>query len=290
MPEELRTTQRQLTGDDIIAEIVRNSEAGLFKIRHTTLVPCVYHVYLHPGDYDTVRPVIPALTAEARTALIEHMEELNRKGKPSQVAKYLGFDSGTAAEYKILDADWTIEFHPDMEEKLERGDLEIHSELASAAKPEFEGAMTRQVTRRRPDGETSSSSDATTRISSASNAEIFGTIRYKDSKGSNSYSIITNQVVIGRGGPSFWVDIQLSAPPDVSREHCRIRRDPASGRFYIKDVSQFGTSVDGKRIPSSIEDKNGQTRDANVEVPLPPNAKIILADVITLEFESAGAK
>ena len=87
-------------------------------------------------------------------------------------------------------------------------------------------------------------------------------------------------MVIGRGGKSFWVDVKLNAPPDVSREHCRIRRDDSNGRFYIRDVSQYGTVVNGTRIPS----------DNNIEVPLPERCRITLADVVDLEFEAVPAR
>ena len=87
------------------------------------------------------------------------MDELNRASKPSGIARTLGFDSGKHIEYKILDPDWTIEFHPDAEDRLGRGDIEIYSELASAERPEFgEGAMTRHVTKRLSSGATSSTS------------------------------------------------------------------------------------------------------------------------------------
>src|SRR5262249_39957402 len=95
------------------------------------------------------------------------------------------------------------------------------------------------------------------------------------------------QTVIGRGGKSFWVDLKLNAPPDVSREHCRIRRDPVSGSFFLKDVSQFGTTIDGKRVAGSLETKDGQDRDRNIEVALPPRAVIGLADSVFLNFEIA---
>ena len=126
---------------------------GARKIRYTTILPSIYHVYLHPSDYDLIRPVIPALTAEARAALIDRLDELTAGSKPSTIARTLGFDSGKPVEYKILDPDWSIEFHPDAEDKLAPAEIEIYSELASTARPDFEGAMTRHVTRRRPDGQ-----------------------------------------------------------------------------------------------------------------------------------------
>ena len=121
MPEDPSRPERQITGDDILAEILRNSEAGQFSIRKTVLLPSIYHVYLHPADYDVIRPVVPALTAEARSALIERVEELTEKSRPSAISKMLGLDSANTVTYKILDPDWTVEFHPDAEDKLARG-------------------------------------------------------------------------------------------------------------------------------------------------------------------------
>ena len=56
MADHQPTAARQITGDDIIAEILRNAEQGVFKIRYTALLPSIYHVYLHPADYDTSNP------------------------------------------------------------------------------------------------------------------------------------------------------------------------------------------------------------------------------------------
>ena len=122
MPEDPSRPVRQITGDDIIAEILRNAEQGVFKIRYTALLPSIYHVYLHPSDYDTINPVLTALAGGARAALIERIDQLNRETKPYALARTLGFDSGKHVEYKILDPDWTVEFHPDAEDHLGRGD------------------------------------------------------------------------------------------------------------------------------------------------------------------------
>jgi hypothetical protein len=282
MGEGQPTAIRQITGDDVIAEILRNAEQGVFKIRYTVLLPSIYHVYLHPSDYDAIKPVLSALTAEARAALIERVEQLNRDAKPSAIARTLGFDSGKTVEYKILDPDWTIEFHPDAEEKLGRGDIEIYSELASAERPDFgEGAMTRHVTKRLSSGERTSTSvpasEATAPARQRTDSAVFAYLRYEDADGPHEFAVNKNQVVIGRGGKSFWVDLKIPAPPDISREHCRIRRDPATGRFFLTDVSQFGTTVDGKPAPS------GQ-----VEMPLPKRAVVGLADQVFLTFEAAN--
>jgi pSer/pThr/pTyr-binding forkhead associated (FHA) protein len=93
-------------------------------------------------------------------------------------------------------------------------------------------------------------------------------------------------IKIGRGSADRWVDLKLRAKKDVSREHLQIRRDPATGQFFIKDLSTLGTTVNGKRVPGSIEQVNGQDIDRNLEAPLPNKARIGLAGVIFLEFKA----
>lgn len=292
MGESQPAAARQITGDDIIAEVLRNSGEGVFKIRYTALLPSIYHVYLHPGDYDTIKPVLTALAAETRAALIERLEELNRQGKASSIARTLGFESGKQVEYKILDPDWTIEFHPDAEDRLGRGDLEVYSELASAQRPDFgEGAMTRHVTKRLVTGESSSTRLSTSEVTSPAQprpgSPVFAYIKYESGGAKEVFPVTKNQIVIGRGGKTFWVDLKLTAPPDISREHCRIRRDPATGQFFLKDVSQFGTTIDGKRVQNSVQSKDGEDRDQNIEAPIPTRAVIGLADSVFLNFEVA---
>ena len=62
--------------------------------------------------------------------------------------------------------------------------------------------------------------------------------------------------------------------------------DPATGKFYLKDLSRLGTTIDGQKAPSSIEYAGGEKRDKNLEVELPASAEICLADVVTLQFQA----
>ena len=94
---------------------------------------------------------------------------------------------------------------------------------------------------------------------------------------------------IGRGGRDYWTDLTLHTLPDVSREHIRLRHDPESGKFFLKDLSRLGTTIDGKRIPSSIDYAGEEKKDKNLEVVLPPNARIGLADVVFLNFRAASS-
>ena len=62
---------------------------------------------------------------------------------------------------------------------------------------------------------------------------------------------------IGRGGSSAWVDVQIVGSSKVSREHLRLRVD-ANGRFFIQDVSLWGTSVDGVADPARGQERRGR--------------------------------
>jgi hypothetical protein len=278
----------RITGEDILSEVLRNMEDGLFRIRYTTLVPSVFRVYLHDRDYEPLRAAVPLLVEETRRALNERLAEWNSRDRLSFLRRIGG--SPPQTEHKILGEDWTIEFYPDMEGKLQRGDIEIYSELGEPPKPEYGvGMLTTRISRKEAGGRRTTSevsSDSTGR----SGDTVYAHLRFEDNDGPRAYAITKNQVVIGRGGKAYWVDLKLNTLPDVSREHCRIRRDPASGKFLIKDMSEFGTTVNEKRIPSSMDKEDGGQKDKNIEVPLPSPARIGLAEVIFMEFDEGGRK
>ena len=117
MPEQTPAAEPRVTGEDILTEIVRNMEAGLFRIRYTTLVPAVFRVYLNVDDFEPIRGAAPFLAAEVRRALSERLRQWN--GRPGLLERLAGARRRT--EYKILAEDWTVEFFPDAEGRLQRG-------------------------------------------------------------------------------------------------------------------------------------------------------------------------
>jgi hypothetical protein len=112
------------------------------------------------------------------------------------------------------------------------------------------------------------------------------TLTWRDENGEGLFRMEKPQVVVGRGGPGYWVDLKLRTVPDVSRDHLRLRYDEPERRFYIKDLSTLGTTVNGAAIPSSIEVRDGEKVDRNVEVPLPLEAEIGLAGAVVIRFRA----
>ena len=93
-------------------------------------------------------------------------------------------------------------------------------------------------------------------------------------------------VSIGRGGSAHWVDVQVTTGPRVSREHCRIRRAD-DGRFFLQDLSTWGTSVNGQRVTPYVHTSPaGQLEETGQEHELPRDARIQLADALLIEFQT----
>ncbi|HLI84588.1 MAG TPA: FHA domain-containing protein [Bryobacteraceae bacterium] len=270
------------TGREIIQEIVRNMREGLEPLHYSTLPPSVYHVYLHAGDLERLRGIVPRIVEEARRALDTELESLNR----ATLAERVKLSRRNLPKVEAPEGGWRVQILENTDDGVQPGDIVIYSELALPAKPEFgSGSMTKRISTRRLAG----ANEATTAISTApaaapAQANAYAVIEFQDNSGPRTYRITKDQIVVGRGGRDYWTDLKLDTLPDVSREHFRLRRDPASGNFYLKDLSRLGTTINGEAVPSSVEVVNGDKRDRDVEAPVPDSARIGLAGVLFLEF------
>ena len=277
------------TAREIILEIVRNMRDGLEPLHYSTLPPAIYHVYLHSGDMERLRGILPRIVEEARRALDAEMESLNR----ASIAEKMKLARRGAPKISVPDGGWQIRILENTEEDVSPGDITIYSELALPAKAELgAGSMTKRIATRRLAGvaSTSQSYDPPPAVASAppADASAFAVIEYEDKSGRKTYQMTKDQIVVGRGGRDYWTDLKLETLPDVSREHFRLRRDPASGRFFLKDLSRLGTTINGQKAPSSVEFEGSDKRDLNLEAPVPARARIGLADVVFLEFRSTS--
>jgi hypothetical protein len=252
-------------------------EEGFEPLHETVLPPSVFRVYLHRDDLDRIRGIIPRIVDEARRALTAEIVNLNR----ATLGQKLGITPKPAL-VEEPSGDWTIELLENTEPETQPGDIVIYSELVLPPKPEYSGSMTKRIATRRLNRPYQEPTPA--------EAEPYATLEYEDDNGRQTYRMTKNQIVIGRGGRDYWTDLTLHTLPDVSREHVRLRRDPATGKFFLKDLSRLGTTIDGRTAPTSVDEVNGERKDKNIEVVLPNRARIGLADVIVLNFEAGSGK
>lgn len=111
-------------------------------------------------------------------------------------------------------------------------------------------------------------------------------IAVEDARGPRLFVMDKPDIKIGRGGQFRLVDLQLDGPTRISRVHARIRRDD-QGRFFIKDLSEWGTTVNGERIARGVIKEGDEIREIDVEAELPARARIGLAETLFLDFVAA---
>jgi len=268
----------KLSGKLVIGELLRNMELGRFEMGFTVLLPCVFTIYLNPEDHATLKSVFSLIIDDARRSLRARVTQLN-----SSPSKFGVRRRGPAAkEHKIACRDWTIEFFPDSE--VPPGDVEIHSELNETPEPGYRGTKTTLLERepsassQRKTGETAGEIPGEMTIGPRQSADrpadsVYAELRYEDDSGPQVYLVTQNLVRIGRGGEDLPTNLALYTNDEVSREHLEVRRDGATGAFFIKDTSTNGTSVNGKPLRRGVEEV------------LPNKAQIGIGEVLTLAFE-----
>ena len=270
---------------DVIAAVVDNMRRNLEPLRYSTLVPSHYTVYLHPQEHARLEGIIPILQEQTLRALAEEMDSLNRR---SSVQRLVSRFKGDAVEVLSAGGDWHVEFLPDPDGDMNEGDLLVDSELVLPARPELGvGERTRRITTIHAGHRTTTREQTVNRTSSASPA-VAARLAYRDDAGDHSYAVTKDSLTIGRGGIAYPVDVRITASPDVSREHVRIRRDPNSGAFFLIDLSTLGTTLNGRHVPRGFDESHGTKRENGAETALPDAARIGLADTVFLEFRRVG--
>jgi hypothetical protein len=302
-------TSKAPTGHRIVLELVKEMQDRLYPLYYRTLAPGVYHVYLHPDDYRDIEGVTSLIALDADRALSACVARVNRR---SRWTALLSDNSSVEAP----PGGWEIHIHADANGELDRGEIGIVSRLSVPAAPHYEGGtptarivrtvITSTARRTVASGEVDpppmeapalpvaalprasyailTEQPGATFPSPAEAGSGFARLAYADEQGPHVYAMKKDVVSIGRGGREHWVDVQLVTSARVSREHCRIRRDDR-GRFFLHDLSTWGTSVDGRPVrPLGIPDEGRQ--DGACEQELPSRARIQLADAVVIEFEA----
>jgi FHA domain-containing protein len=269
------------------AELILN----LYALPFSTLAPSVYHVYLHPDDFDAVEHVCPCIVAQVERALTAEVERINRGFERSArrlLTRFLERDALAPIEIPV--SGWNVHVQADRNGELKRGFLGIVSTLSVPAPVEYGGTPTTRIVKSVVGGRqrtTSTEVRAPQSVSTPAPAHDSGErarLTYEDDQGKHIFTMRKDSLSVGRGGSSAWVDVQVITASKVSREHFRLRRD-ASGRFFIQDVSLWGTTVNGEALPPPVKTVDG-VAGPGPERELPATARIGMADVLVMQFEA----
>jgi hypothetical protein len=267
---------------DIIDAVVANMRQNLERLKYSTLAPSRYMVYLHPAEFERLETIMPVLREQTVRALDEELRRLNAPPPAQRWRRRVTREPGS--EVRNAATDWHIAFLADPDGELKEGDLLVDSELLMPARPDLGlGEQTRQISILQS-GQRATTIEHIISAASLSTPSPLGRIEYDDGSGHHFYDVTKDGFTIGRGGIAYPVDIRIVSSADVSREHARIRRDSASDRFFLIDLSTLGTTLNGRHVPKGFDDVDGTKRENGSETPLPDVARIGLAGTVFLDF------
>ena len=267
---------------DLIDAVVDHMRKNVEPLKYSMLVPSRYTVYLHPVEHARLEGIIPILQEQTTRALTEALEAMNRR---PAVKRWMDRLIGEPPAFRNADADWHVDFLADPDGEMREGDLLVDSELLLPARPELGiGESTRRITTLHTGHRTTTREHAAERSQASAAQPVRARLTYDDDSGRHCYDVMKDSLTIGRGGIAYPVDVRIASTVDVSREHARIRRDPASGRFFLIDLSSLGTTLNGRHVPRGYEEVDGTKRETGAETPLPDSARIGLADMVFLDF------
>ena len=306
------------TGERIATEIEREMEERLYPLRNVTLAPAEYHVYLHPDDYADLEFIVPRIVEDVQACLNARVQRLNQPSLWSRVMDLRRYPpievpaGGWAVHIKPSTNGELNHGEIGIHSRLAvpasarfgtgAGTVRIAETLVGG-----EGRKTRTRTEaiagsagtaaRIPACEsgTGPAARGPAYDANAGTASQFPACEeppplpravtisgprlvYRDDNGEHVHPVTKELTKIGRGGTEHWVDVMVSSGAQVSREHCRIRRD-AAGRLFLQDVSTWGTFLNGAPVEKFVEgDPLAHERE------LSHGASIRLADAVTLEL------
>ena len=248
----MRLTRQQLPRA-IARAVLANMRESIVPMLYTTIAPDAYVVYLHPADYALIDDVVPLVETQIHRAIEEAIARLNRRRAWHRIVHVV------RKPIPPIDVmSHTIAIVPDPNDRLQRGQIAVQSDARRPA-AEYAGSPTLRVTAVMPPAATVARAPAILTID--------------DLEGQREHPVVDNPTLVGRGGDGCEVHVRLRADGQVSKQHCRLTREAATGTFFITDLSRNGTSLDGERLPHGVD------------VPLPDRARIGLADALHLEFK-----
>jgi pSer/pThr/pTyr-binding forkhead associated (FHA) protein len=282
-------TAKAPTGLSIWNAMREELRLNLYPLPYTTLPPGIFHVYLHPEDFDRIEGIVPRLVAELQQALSDEVRRINQGREKSGGVLSRLIAQAEAPPIEVPPGGWDVQVSADRNGTLRPGELGIDSMLPLPPPLEFGGPATTRIVKSvlNETGRSSTTIEITPPPAGAAPATEIdlrerAVLTYDDEQGHHEFSMCKDTVSIGRGGSSVWVDVQVFTSARVSREHCRVRRD-RSGRFFIQDASSWGTSVNGGPIPPAVKGADGVLRPG-AEHELVPPARVQLADALVIDF------
>jgi hypothetical protein len=221
---------------------------NLYPLPFTTIAPAVYHVYLHPDDFEAVEPIAARIVGQIQQALTAEVEKMNRGlERPARRVFTRLLDREELPAIELPAQGWQVYLRADRDGDLEPGQLGIVSTIAMPAPAEYAGTPTTRIVRSVVDAgrRTSTTTDVqaiatppaapalstASATSKGSDTRERAKLSYEDEQGPHVFIMRKDAVSIGRGGSAAWVDVGGRPDRGEPEDLARARPDPRrSGR------------------------------------------------------------
>src|SRR5215210_3816451 len=102
---------------------------NLYALPYTTLPPAIFHVYLHPTDFDRIEGIVPRLVSELQQALTDEVRRINQGREKSGGVLSRLIAQAEAPPIEVPPAGWDVQVNADRNGTLQPGELGIDSLL-----------------------------------------------------------------------------------------------------------------------------------------------------------------
>jgi len=130
-------------GRDIIAQILVNMRGQTEELRYSRVVASSYNVHLHPDDYARLEGLVPEIVLQARRALGEELERLNRAAPLEERVRSLV--RKPKVPYERTSSEWAIQIIPDPNDELQPGDILVDATLVTPGTDGYSGSRTQRI-------------------------------------------------------------------------------------------------------------------------------------------------
>src|SRR5215204_6603847 len=118
---------------------------NMYQLPFTTLPPAIFHVYLHPSDFDRIEGIVPRLVSELQQALTDEVRRINQGREKSGGVLSRLIAQAEAPPVEVPAAGWDVQVNADRNGTLQPGELGIDSLLPLPPPLEFGGPATTRI-------------------------------------------------------------------------------------------------------------------------------------------------
>lgn len=283
--------------NSVAAEMMVNAQ----DMGEVVIIPNTFDVHIHTDDFRTVRHFLKELRKQTVKRLDRVITKHNKSSAErgwlgSALNRVLGFEAVEGRkEYRRVEEHWDINFHECNGKvrvdkrafEMRKGEVCTISSFSSSRSPSLgsqfgtfvtvyqeDDSVRTPLTDESPPPDLDQNEIPTVRdLESDGDTPYFATIDYKYKGFSewHTYRMFKREITIGRA-PEGSVDLALAdGSAHIAARHLEIRADAATGKFFLRSLGAFGTTVNGKRASDAA------TEGACAEVELPDGARIALA-------------